>query len=110
MKTKEIRTEEELNEFYNLPGKKIIFKYSPVCGISYSAEKNFDGWIAGVDEASDINAYKVDVIYSRALSRDIAEKYNITHASPQLLYIVDNKVENFATHYDIDKSFLAGLF
>jgi len=86
----------------------IIFKYSPICGISSSVEDDFNSWFQNIDEKIKIKCAKVDVISSKFLSQAIAKELKIEHQSPQLIWLdMEAKVKWFASHYDINKSQLA---
>ena len=41
----------------------VIFKYSPVCSISFNAENEFDKWFEILPSDKNITAAKIDVIY-----------------------------------------------
>ncbi len=98
----ELHTVEEWNDIKRNSTKEIIiFKYSPVCPISSSVEKDFDSWI--VEKSSgEITCVKVNVIDSRPLSRYIADELGVHHQSPQVIWLT-NKHETkwHASHYDI---------
>ena len=88
----------------------IIFKYSPMCGISYSVETQFDKWLAKLKEDKNIIVVKVDVIFARELSQVIADETAIRHESPQLIWLdKDLKPKFSASHYDITKTALDKL-
>lgn len=76
----------------------IIFKHSTRCPISSIAkarlEKNwrFNG---------NIKAYFLDLIAKRDISNEIAEIFQVEHASPQLLLIQDGDCTWNTSHLDI---------
>lgn len=80
----------------------IIFKFSPRCPISRSAERTFDAWYADLPEDNNMSCVKVDVVNSRPLSQHLAQEFQISHESPQLLWISsDCRVRWHASHYSI---------
>ena len=100
---------EELESFYasNNSKDKIIFKFSPICPISFMAEKKFDSWVKNLNNAKEIEVAKVDVINSRSLSQLIEKQTNIRHESPQVIWLdKKGKVKWDANHYSITKGAL----
>ena len=62
----------------------IIFKHSPRCSISNMAKSRLErNWPSHVN----IPIYLIDVLLQRNISNFIAEKFNVTHQSPQILVI-----------------------
>ncbi len=83
----------------NVGQEILIFKYSPICSISRSVEKSFNTFI---DKNKSKIVFKVDVLSERSLSKSIAEKFNIIHESPQLIWLDENhQIKNHASHYEI---------
>jgi bacillithiol system protein YtxJ len=84
----------------------LLIKLSPICPTSFSAERIFNSWAENVDE-SKISLFSINVIAARPLSRSIASELNITHQSPQAIFLnSDMKVISEASHYSIDESWL----
>lgn len=82
--------------------KTLIFKFSPMCGVSYSVERKFNKWLDEISENENLNFARLNVITSRALSREIADELNIQHESPQLIWLdEEGRVKWHASHYDI---------
>lgn len=80
---------------------QVIFKHSISCGISAMAKHNLEmNWEADVDT----DFYYLDLISFRAVSNQIADRFNVTHQSPQLIFIKDgqaiDKVSHHAIHFD----------
>ncbi len=77
----------------------IIFKHSTRCSISLIAksriEKNWDF------DKSAIKAYFLDLIAKRDVSNKIADVFQVTHASPQLLLIENGQCTWNTSHLDI---------
>ena len=100
---------EEWESFYasNNSKDKIIFKFSPICPISFMAEKKFDSWVKNLNNAKELEVAKVDVINSRSLSQLIEKQTNIRHESPQVIWLdKKGKVKWDANHYSITKGAL----
>jgi bacillithiol system protein YtxJ len=82
----------------------IIYKHSPICGLSHSVNIIFDDWCKEHSDTNQIKILKVDVILSKSLSRRIAKDLKIVHESPQLIWIdKELKVKFHASHYDISE-------
>ncbi len=87
--------------------EKIVFKFSPICPVSFMAERKFDSWLKNLEENAEIDIVKVDVINSRSLSQAIANELNIRHESPQIIWFDKNgNVKWEASHYSITKGAL----
>jgi bacillithiol system protein YtxJ len=88
----------------NHSSETLIFKYSPMCGVSFNVERKFNNWLENLPEDKNLTCAKVNVITARALSREIAAELNITHESPQLIWLdEEGKVKWHASHYDINE-------
>jgi bacillithiol system protein YtxJ len=90
----------ELEKFLteNKNNEILIFKFSPICGISRSVEREFKDFRI-------INNYpilEIDVINQRKLSSFTANYFNVIHESPQLIHLDSNhKVKKHFSHYGI---------
>lgn len=104
----ELKTIEEFECFIKndiKKNEKLIFKYSPICPISRRIEREFDEWYKNLN--TDLGLIKINVIASRTLSNYIADFFNITHESPQLIWLNQkNSVKADTSHYNIDEEFL----
>ncbi len=82
----------------------IIYKHSPICGLSHSIDIVLDDWCNMHSDNSHIKILKVDVVFSKSLSRRIAKDLKVVHESPQIIWL-DNelKVKFHASHYDINE-------
>jgi bacillithiol system protein YtxJ len=67
----------------------ILLKHSPVCPISNYAYSQYTLFLENAP--ANLKAYLVDVVNSRPVSREIAEKTGVTHQSPQALIIKAGK-------------------
>lgn len=80
----------------------IIYKFSPICALSFSTDSVVDDWCKLQSENNHLLLLKVDVISNRGLSKRIAADLNIKHESPQIIWLKKNKKLKFqASHYDI---------
>ncbi len=81
----------------------LIFKHSTRCSISSAARGRLEReWTAGDDAAHA--AFLLDLLRYRSLSNAVAERYGITHGSPQVLIIRDGKCVGTAAHFGITYS------
>ncbi len=96
----------QLNEIQEVSNSKptIIFKHSTTCSISRMALKNFEREYIQNDK---VEAYFLDLLNFRAISNEIATKFNVVHQSPQLLLIKNEKCIYNVSHSDIDAASLA---
>ncbi len=80
----------------------IIYKHSPICGLSHSIDIVLDDWCKVHSDNNCIKILKVNVVFSKSLSRRIAKDLKIVHESPQIIWLdMDIKVKYHACHYDI---------
>ncbi len=95
----------QLNEIQELSNQKpvIIFKHSTTCSISRMALKNFE---REFDLQDKIELYFLDLLNFRAISNEIASKFEVVHQSPQLLLIKNGKSVYDVSHDSIDAELL----
>lgn len=107
MEVKDLSDKKEWKKIFNdssINYELIIFKHSPICGLSHSVETILDEWSKAQIDNNDIKILKVDVVSSKALSRKIAKDLKIVHESPQLIWLdKEMKVKFHASHYNIDE-------
>jgi bacillithiol system protein YtxJ len=77
----------------------LIFKHSTRCGISRMVLKQFENAFT-LEENS--TPYFLDLLEYRAISNEIASRFNVQHQSPQLIVIKDNIAVYNASHGSID--------
>ncbi len=77
----------------------VIFKHSSRCNISKTARERFEQKGNAIPAHADI--YFLDIISDRALSRMVAEAFDITHESPQMLIVKDGKCIYTTSHHEI---------
>ena len=83
-----LENEEQLNEINTISEDKfvLIFKHSTRCPTSSMALNRLErNWADDLN--NNISPYYLDLVAFRSISNQIAENYNITHESPQVLVI-----------------------
>ena len=95
----------QLNEIIIASEEKpvVIFKHSTRCSVSRMALKQFENEF---NLQGKMDAYYLDLIENRAISNEIASKFEVVHQSPQLLVIKNGKCIYNISHSDIDALFL----
>lgn len=78
----------------------IIFKHSTRCSISRMALKFFEREYTFAEK--DVKPYFLDLLAHRDISDEIASRFNVTHQSPQLIVIKNNKAVYHTSHHDIN--------
>ena len=76
----------------------VVYKHSPICptsGIAYEEIRS----LRRLQE--DVPVYLVDVIQSRPLSRYIAERLGVVHASPQAIILRSGVPAWHGSHFDL---------
>jgi bacillithiol system protein YtxJ len=77
----------------------LIFKHSSRCIISRMVWSNLSSdWSNDLD---DLSVYYLDLISYRALSQEVAKRYNVHHESPQALLIKAGKCVYNDSHQGI---------
>jgi bacillithiol system protein YtxJ len=93
----EIATEAELATVLAEP-LAVIYKHSPICATSDSAHAEMRSLCR---LHHDVPVYLVDVIHSRPLSRHIAERVGVVHASPQAIILRMGVPAWYGSHFDL---------
>jgi bacillithiol system protein YtxJ len=76
----------------------VVYKHSPICptsGIAYEEIRSLRRL------QQDVPVYLVDVIHSRPLSRYIAERVGVVHASPQAIILRAGVPAWHGSHFDL---------
>ena len=82
----------------------IIYKHSPICPISHVTEAVIKDWCNVHSDNNHLKILKVNVVFSKSLSRRIAKELGIVHESPQIIWLDRGmKVKFHASHYDINE-------
>jgi bacillithiol system protein YtxJ len=86
----------------------LIFKHSTTCEISAMAKHRLDRqWNF---DAKEIEPYYLDLLRFRPISKEIAEKFQVHHESPQVLLIHNGECIYDASHLDITVSELRAIY
>ena len=75
----------------------VLYKHSPICPASDMAYEEIRAFV----RRRDVPVYMVDVIQHRPLSRTLAERTGVRHASPQAIVLRDGVVAWHRSHYEI---------
>ena len=76
----------------------VVYKHSPICptsGVAYEEMRSLR------QLHRDVPVYIVDVVHARSLSRYIAERVGIVHASPQAIILRAGVPAWHGSHYDL---------
>jgi bacillithiol system protein YtxJ len=76
----------------------VVYKHSPICptsGLAYEEIRSLRRL------QQDVPVYLVDVIHSRLLSRYIAERLGVVHASPQAIILRSGVPAWHGSHFDL---------
>ncbi len=92
-----ISSPEELESALTEP-RAILFKHSTRCWVSNRSLAEVERYLA---ESPDTPVYLIDVIANRALSREVAERLNVWHQSPQAILIEDGRATWNVSHSKI---------
>lgn len=74
----------------------VIFKHSPLCGISVQALEEVEALLAA--EPIRLEVCLVDVLRNRPISNAIADRLRLRHESPQLLLLHQGQLRWHASH------------
>ena len=76
----------------------VLYKHSPRCGISTMALLEVRHFAA---TNAAVPVYMIDVLSQRPLSRAIADRLGVAHASPQAIVVVSGAAVWHASHFGI---------
>ena len=82
----------------------IVYKHSPICPTSSHA---LEEMTALRELHGDVPVYLVDVVHSRPLSRYIAERVGVVHASPQAIILRAGVPAWHGSHFDLSAAAIA---
>lgn len=78
----------------------LIFKHSTRCSISSTAKNRLESkWQLA---PPTLTPFYLDLLQNRELSNYIAQKFNITHESPQILLIINGECVYSESHLNIN--------
>lgn len=83
----------------------VIFKHSTRCGTSAQAKFRIENDWSQLSKK--LSFYYLDLIEYRAVSNEVARKFNITHQSPQVIVLKNGKSVYNRSHHMIDVSDLS---
>ena len=75
----------------------LIFKHSTRCGISRMVIKQFEGLFT--EEYQNLKVYYLDLLNYRNVSNEVANFFQVTHESPQLL-VIKNAISSYQTSHN----------
>jgi bacillithiol system protein YtxJ len=78
----------------------VLFKHSTRCSISRFVLKQFESSYGIPSDRMEI--FFLDLIEYRSISNEIAERFGVTHQSPQMIVLKDGKAVYDASHESID--------
>lgn len=76
----------------------VLYKHSPICPTSDAAYEE----MLAFRRQRAVPVYVVDVIQHRPLSRALAERIGVRHASPQAIILREGVVAWHRSHYEIE--------
>jgi len=100
--TRDLADENTLNEFRRAE-LAIVYKHSPICPVSWSAQREVDRFI---EQHPDFPVYMVNVVQDRSLSRQLADDLGVRHQSPQAILVQSGGVLKHASHRQITAQLL----
>ena len=90
-------TEDLVEEMLDRP-RALLYKHSPACWLSSRAARTV-GRVG--EEHPELPIYVVDVLGQRGLSRDLAARLDVPHASPQVILLRQGKAVWDASHLGV---------
>jgi bacillithiol system protein YtxJ len=81
----------------SLPASCLVYKHSTTCGVSARAAKEVEAL------QTDIPIFWVNVREQRDISDWIAETYQVTHESPQLILLAEGKAAKSWSHFQVNR-------
>ena len=76
----------------------VVYKHSPICptsGMAYEQIRSLKRM------QQDVPVYLIDVVHSRPLSRYLAERVGVVHASPQAIILRAGVPAWHGSHFDL---------
>lgn len=101
MNWKSLDRVEQLKEIDVLSENKpvLIFKHSTRCSVSAAALDRLERQPGELPTTSN---FFLDLIANRAVSNEVASRYDVIHESPQALIIYKGKAVHVTSHFDIN--------
>lgn len=82
----------------------LIVKHSPACGTSYQA---LDELQENRDRLAGLDLHVIDVLRHRPLSQSVSARFQIRHESPQVLLLLNGRVQWSASHFGVTTARIA---
>ncbi|MFY0542678.1 bacillithiol system redox-active protein YtxJ [Brevibacillus sp. H7] len=101
--TVQLHSVEELNQFIQAGGKRLLFKHSTICPISATAYEEFQAFL----REQEMPAAVILVREDRPVSNEVADRFQIKHESPQIFLLEDGAVKWHTSHWKITKDAIA---
>ncbi|RDK85443.1 bacillithiol system redox-active protein YtxJ [Marinirhabdus gelatinilytica] len=76
-----------------------IFKHSTSCGISRMVLRNFEKEYTLTDD--QMKLYYLDLKANRAVSNEVAQRFQVIHESPQIIVVKNGATVAHASHHSI---------
>ena len=83
----------------------VLYKHSPICPTSEVAYEE----MLAFRRRRAVPVFMVDVIHHRPLSRALAERIGVRHASPQAIILRDGVAAWHRSHYEIQAEAMARI-
>ena len=83
----------------------VLYKHSPICPTSGFAYEE----MLAFRRLSRVPVYLVDVVRHRPLSRALADRIGVTHASPQAIILREGVPAWHRSHFDIEAKAMTHL-
>ena len=93
---------ETLDEVLRQP-LAVLYKHSPYCGLSARALREV---LTFMSAHPRVPVYQVDVVGTRPLSREVAERLSVRHESPQVLVLREGDVAWHGSHRSVTSAAL----
>ena len=94
-----ISEEKQLDDIIKESASKpvVIYKHSTACPVSSDARRRLEH----AEQPVNIDFYYLDLIRYRAISNEIAARFNIAHKSPQVLLIQNGECVYNESHMKV---------
>ena len=103
---RQLSTLEQLEEINESSRTKpvAIFKHSTTCGISRMVLRQFESSYDIPEDQMDL--YYLDLHSFRAVSNEVANRFQVIHQSPQLIVIKNGTAVHHASHHSVQAASL----
>jgi bacillithiol system protein YtxJ len=92
----------------------LVFKKSPICPVSTTAERELRAWLDGRADADELSVAWIDVIGERELARGLTRALDVEHQSPQALWFQSGELMAHESHSALNaarfEAWTAGTF